>query len=77
MVYQLTLDEAKLRLLDLIEAALKGDEVTIILKDKQQAVQLIPVEPPVRHPQFGSAEGLVTIADDFDTSLEDFDEYMP
>jgi antitoxin (DNA-binding transcriptional repressor) of toxin-antitoxin stability system len=76
MVYQITLDEAKLRLLDLIEAALKGDEV-FILKDGQQAVQLIRVEPPMRHPQFGSAEGLVTIADDFDAALEDFDEYMP
>jgi antitoxin (DNA-binding transcriptional repressor) of toxin-antitoxin stability system len=49
MIHQITLHEAKLRLLDLIEAALKGDEV-FILKDEQQAVQLIPVEPPVRHP---------------------------
>jgi antitoxin (DNA-binding transcriptional repressor) of toxin-antitoxin stability system len=76
MIYQITLDEAKLRLLDLIEAALKGDEV-FILKDEQQAIQLIPVEPPKRHPQYGSAKGLVTIADDFDAPLEDFSEYMP
>ena len=76
MIYQITLDEAKLRLLDLIEAALKGDEV-FILKDEQQAIQLIPVEPPKRHPKYGSAKGLVTIADDFDAPLEDFGEYMP
>lgn len=76
MVYQITLDEAKLKLLDLVEAALKGDEV-FILKDKRQVIQLIPVELPKRHPQYGSARGLVTIADDFDAPLEDFSEYMP
>lgn len=76
MVHQITLDEAKIRLLDLIEAAIKGDDV-FILKDDQQAVQLVPVAPPVRHPQFGSAEGLVVMADDFDAPLEDFNEYMP
>jgi antitoxin (DNA-binding transcriptional repressor) of toxin-antitoxin stability system len=47
MRYQVTLDEAKVRLHDLIEAALKGDHV-FILKNDQQAVQLIPVEPPKR-----------------------------
>lgn len=76
MQYQIALDEAKVRLLDLIEAALKGDDV-FILKDDQQAVQLIPVEPPRRQPKFGSAAGLIWIADDFDAPLEDFNEYMP
>ena len=76
MVYQITLDEAKYHLIDLIEAAIKGDEV-FILKDNQQAVRLVPVEPPARQPQFGSAAELVTIADDFDAPLEDFREYMP
>ena len=75
MIYQMTLDEAKIRLLDLIEAAIKGDEV-FILKDEQQAIQLVSVEPPKRQPQFGSGEGLVVMADDFDAPLEDFNEYM-
>ena len=48
------LDEAGTRLIDLIDAAIKGDDV-FILKDDQQAVKLVPVEPPNRHPQFGSA----------------------
>jgi antitoxin (DNA-binding transcriptional repressor) of toxin-antitoxin stability system len=76
MIYQIKLDEARTRLIDLIDAAIKGDDV-FILKDDQQAVQLVPVEPPVRHPQFGSARGLVSMADDFDAPLEDFGEYMP
>jgi prevent-host-death family protein len=75
MVHQITLSEAKLQLLDLIEAAIKGDEV-VILKDNEQAVRLVPVEPRVRKPQFGSAADLVTIADDFDAPLEDFSEYI-
>ena len=75
MIYQITLDEAKTQLLDLIEAAIKGDEV-FILKNDQQAVQLIPSLPPKRQPQFGSAKGLIQIADDFDAPLEDFNEYM-
>jgi antitoxin (DNA-binding transcriptional repressor) of toxin-antitoxin stability system len=73
MKYQVTLDEAEVRLKDLIEVALKGDEV-FILKDGQQAVQLIPVEPPRRQPKFGSAAGLIWMADDFDAPLEDFED---
>jgi hypothetical protein len=28
-------------------------------------------------PRFGSAKGLVRMSDDFDTPLEDFEEYAP
>ncbi len=76
MVHQMTLDEARLHLLDLVEAAIKGDEV-VIVKNNQQAVRLVPIEPAGRKPRFGSAADLVTIADDFDAPLEDFREYMP
>ena len=76
MTYEVRLDEAKLRLRDLIEAAIRGETV-LILKDDQPAVQLVPVERPKRHAQFGSARGLVTLAADFDAPLEDLAEYMP
>ena len=75
-MYQVSLDEAKTRLLDLIEAALKGENVFIFREDRQM-VQLVPVEPLKRQPQFGSAKGLIVMADDFDAPLADFDEYMP
>lgn len=75
-MYQVSLDEAKSRLLDLVEAAIKGEKVLIVKEDRQM-VQLVPVEPPKRQPQFGSARGLVVMADDFDAPLADFDEYMP
>lgn len=67
--------EAKGRLDDLIENAIQGKEVFIV-KSSSQAVQLVPVEPPVRRPKFGSARGLVDLADDFDDPLEDMSEYM-
>ncbi|WP_041555572.1 type II toxin-antitoxin system Phd/YefM family antitoxin [Nostoc sp. PCC 7524] len=72
---QITLSEASQHLPDLIEAALGGEEI-IIMKDNQPVVKLTPVEPVKRQRQPGSAKGLITIADDFDAPLEDFQEYM-
>ncbi|MGD9099705.1 MAG: prevent-host-death protein [Anaerolineae bacterium] len=69
-MYKVRLDEARDRLLQLVDAAIKGEEV-FVLKD-EQVVQLVPVEPPVRRRQFGSARGLIVISDDFDAPLEDF-----
>jgi antitoxin (DNA-binding transcriptional repressor) of toxin-antitoxin stability system len=72
---QVTIDEAKAHLPDLIEAALNGVEV-VIAKDEQPVVKLVPVIQPRPQPKFGSARGLITISDDFDEPLEDFKEYM-
>ncbi len=76
MIYQVDLEDAKTRLVDLIEAALKGNKV-LIRKDEEHTVQLIPLDMPRRNPTFGSAKGLIEMSDDFDASLEDFREYMP
>jgi len=43
---RVSLEEAKPRLLDLINAVLKGEKVFII-KDLQEAVQLVPAVPLV------------------------------
>ena len=75
-MYQVKLEEAKSRLLTLINAAIKGEKVLIWIDD-HQAVQIVPIEPPKRRPQFGSAKGLIEMADDFDAPLQDFAEYMP
>ena len=75
-MYQVKLEEAKNRLLTLINAAIKGEKV-LIWTDDQQAVQIVPIAPPKRHPQFGSAKGLIAMADDFDAPLQDFAEYVP
>ena len=70
MTHQVKLDEAKVRLPDLIEAAVRGEDV-FILKDDHPVVQLVPVEPRKRKAQFGSAKGLVVMAPDFDAPLKD------
>ena len=68
-------EEAKARLLDLIEAAMRGEDVYILRGDRP-VVQLVPVAPRRRAARFGSAKGLVTVAKDFDAPLPDFDEYV-
>ena len=72
---QVKLDEAQACLHELIDAAISGEKV-LIIKDGQQAVQLVPVPHPIPHRQFGSAKGLIVMADDFDAPLTDFDDYM-
>jgi antitoxin (DNA-binding transcriptional repressor) of toxin-antitoxin stability system len=72
---QVNLDQAQSQLEHLIDAALKGETV-VIAKDDQQGVRLVPVSCSKRR-QFGSAKGLILMADDFDDELADLSEYMP
>jgi prevent-host-death family protein len=69
-----TIAEAVEQLSDLIDAALRGEEV-IITKDGS-IVRLIPDTSVKRYPaKAGSAKGMVWMSDDFDEPLEDFKEY--
>lgn len=68
------IEDAQSRLEDLVESAIEGKDVFIV-KEDTKVVQLVPVVPPTRHAQFGSAKGLVKISDDFDAPLLDFREY--
>ncbi|MBW4537305.1 MAG: DUF2281 domain-containing protein [Pleurocapsa minor HA4230-MV1] len=71
----ITIDEAAQKLPDLIDAALRGEEV-VIIKDGS-VVKLIPTNSVKRYPaQAGSAKGQVWMSDDFDEPLEEFKEYM-
>ncbi len=72
---QVSVEEAKTTLPDLIDAAVSGDDV-VITKDAQHIVKLVPVSRAKAVPQFGSAKGLITIADDFDEPLDDLREYI-
>lgn len=63
-------DEAKARLGELIDAALRGERI-VIARDDQQAVQLVPVTPPRRARKAGSAKGLIVIREDFDEPLSE------
>ena len=72
---RVTLDEARECLLDLVDAAVAGEEV-LIAKDAERAVQLVPRDTTPGRRRFGSARGLIEMAPDFDEPLEDFREYM-
>ncbi len=72
---QVTIEQAKGRLGDLIGAAIKGEEIVLVGPD-QNSVRLVPVEPRQGSPRFGSAKGEISMADDFDVPLDDFKVYM-
>ncbi|MEO0537508.1 MAG: DUF2281 domain-containing protein [Cyanobacteria bacterium P01_A01_bin.123] len=73
---QVNLAEVSQDLVQLVEAALHGEEI-IILKEDKPVVKLTPVEPVRRRPaKAGSAKGLIWMSDDFDKPLEEMREYM-
>lgn len=72
---QRTISQARDELDSLIQAALNGEEV-VIIGDDQQRIQLTPVKTMRRPRKAGSAAGLIKMADDWDTPLEDFADYM-
>lgn len=73
-MYQVTPDEAKDQLNDLINAALRGETV-LIAQDSEHKVQLVPITHPKRNRVAGSGKGTFTMSDDFDAPLPDFEEY--
>jgi prevent-host-death family protein len=74
-MHHVNVEEAKDHLPDLIDAAVKGEEI-VITKDNQHGVRLVPIQKTKPRPQFGSGKGLITMSDDFDEPLEDFEEYL-
>jgi prevent-host-death family protein len=73
-MHEVSIEEAKASLPDLIDAAVGGEEV-VIAKGGRRLVRLVPVSRTKSRPQFGSAEGLIAMSEDFEEPLEDFEEY--
>jgi prevent-host-death family protein len=69
-----TLEEAQKQLPRLIQEAGEGEEI-IITQDSRPIARLVSLPGVKPKPQFGSARGLIQMADDFDAPLEDFKEY--
>ena len=76
MTIQIDITEAQQRFLELILAASRG-EATIITKDTLPIAQIMPTTEQKERPRFGSAHGLITISDQFDVPLDEFQAYMP
>jgi len=72
-----TIEEARAKLSELIDHVKGGDEV-VITRDDQPVARLIATVCPAQQPRrLGSLQGTVTyMAPDFDAPLEDFEEYM-
>ncbi len=74
-----TLDEAALHLEELIDAAVRGEEVIITARAKEgdKIVRLVPALAEVStRRKAGSAKGIFHKRDDFEAPLPDFDEYQ-
>jgi prevent-host-death family protein len=70
------INQAKQHLPQLIEQAISGNEV-VITQGGEPLVKIIALTKQSRKQrQFGSAKGLIRMADDFDAPLADFKEYM-
>ena len=67
--------EAKTRLSELVREALAGEEV-IISRNGKPAVRLVPIQKEKQKRELGFYAGKITIADDFDAPLDDFNEYQ-
>jgi antitoxin (DNA-binding transcriptional repressor) of toxin-antitoxin stability system len=88
-MYEIELDKARTTLGELIQTALGGEEV-VIMENGKPILKLVRVSSPAGpvglfredqqsvkpHRQSGSAKGLITMSDDFDEPLDDFDAYM-
>ncbi|QQS49590.1 MAG: type II toxin-antitoxin system prevent-host-death family antitoxin [Acidobacteriota bacterium] len=70
---QIELNEAKLHLAELINEAIKGQEI-IITENNQPLLKLVRIAYPKTNRTLGSAEGQVWIAPDFNESYEDWFE---
>lgn len=68
---QVTVKEAARSLGELIRTARGGEEV-VIASDSGPLVRLVPMAQPRNPRVFGSARGLIEMADDFDAPLDGF-----
>jgi antitoxin (DNA-binding transcriptional repressor) of toxin-antitoxin stability system len=67
--------ESPVDLRDLVRRAAQGEEM--ILSEAGRPVAMLASIPPARGPRvFGSARGSIHMADDFDSPLEDFKDYV-
>lgn len=71
---QVNIAEAKAHLTELIEAALRGEEV-IIARRNEPLVRLSVVAEARKKPVFGRFRDRIRLAADFDEPLQDFEAY--
>ncbi len=68
------IEQAQKELPRLIDDVALGERIVITRNDVPVA-QLVPVTHPAPKPTFGSARGMVRMAEDFEAPIEDFRDY--
>ena len=59
---------------ELFHLALNGEEI-IITENEQPLLKLVSIQPkPQRPPLFGTDKGIISISDDFDAPLAEFED---
>ena len=71
---RVNLADAKARLSELIEAALRGEDV-VIARRNQPLVRLVVMKEARVKPRAGLFKGRIRMSPDFDAPLEDFREF--
>lgn len=70
------INQALPQMKQLLEIASTGEEI-IITQNNQPMVKLVSIHAtPKRSPLFGSDKNIISISDNFDEPLEDFQDYM-
>jgi len=72
---QVNIHEAKTQLSKLIEKVKKGEEV-IISKYNKPVVKLVLIEELKSKRRLNTAKGLIVMSEDFDSHLEDLEDYI-
>lgn len=72
---QINIHEAKTQLSKLIEKVKKGEEV-IISKYNKPVVKLVLIEELRSKRRLNTAKGRIVMSEDFDSPLEDFEDYI-
>jgi prevent-host-death family protein len=72
---QINMHEAKTRLSELVAAAERGEEV-LIARNGRPAVRLVAVTAEHAPVRLGVLAGQITLNDDFDEALPEFEPYM-
>ena len=74
VISRIELDQVAEHLAELIEEVQHGGEV-VLTKGDQPIALLVGYSEPIQQRKPGSAKGLITLADDWDAPLEDFEGY--
>lgn len=80
---KLDISQAKSKLAELLDLAIKGEEI-VITQDNKPIAKISSIKSSIQYAEGtikqplkrGSAKGKVWMSDDFDEPLEDFQEYM-